>query len=110
MPGFTPLYDWVMADPELTQSEALIVCRVLRWGENGCWESNSTIARGLKMTPRGVRKIIKRLVHKEWLAPLYPTKRKRILLIDPQRLTAGPLFQKIGVAVMKKLVAESMKP
>jgi hypothetical protein len=99
-----------MEKDDLSRTEALVVCRVLRWGGNGCWESNATIAKGLKLTTRGVREIIKRLVRKEWLAPLYPSKRKRILFIDPKQLTAGPLFQKIGVAVMKKLVAESMKP
>jgi len=86
--GFTPLFNWVMENPELSNSEAQIVCRVLRWRESGCFESNATIGKQLKMNPRTVRRLVKELVCKEWLAALYPTKYRRLLFVDPKRLVA----------------------
>lgn len=109
MAGFTPLYDWVMAAPDLSNKEAQIVCRVLRWGEGGCFESNATLGRQLKMDPRTVRRLVKELVKKEWLAVLYPRRQQRLIFVDPRRLTAGPLFERIGAATMKRIVAEKMK-
>ena len=102
MPRFTPLYDWVM-ESELSQTDALVFTRVLMWGERGCFESSATIAKRLKMTPRSVQRIIKGLVHKEWLAVLPLTKYKRIIYPDPRRLTAGPLFRGLGITITQKL-------
>ena len=62
------------------------------------------------MNSRTVRRLIKSLVQKEWLAVLYPRRHQRLIYVDPKRLTAGPLFEKLGVEVMKKIAAESMKP
>ncbi len=105
-PAFTPLYDWVM-ESELSNSEAQMICRVLRWGERGCFESNATIGRRLKMNPRTVRRLIKTLIRKEWLAVLYQTKHKRLIFVDPKRLTAGPLFEELGEKVRKKISART---
>ncbi|MFZ0035237.1 MAG: hypothetical protein WAK60_09670 [Sedimentisphaerales bacterium] len=84
--GFTPLFDWVMDNPELSNSEAQIVCRVLRGCEGGCFESNATIGRQLKMDPRTVRRLIKKLSLKEWLTVHYPDKYHRTISVDPKRL------------------------
>ena len=104
MPGFTPLYDWVMAEPDLTHYEALIVCRVLRWGKNGCWESNAKLGKALKMDPRTIQRTVKSLVIKEWLWVFYPKRHIREMHIEEKRLAAGPLFREIGVATMKKKI------
>jgi len=110
MPGFTPLWDWVMADRELTHSEALIVCRILRWGKNGCWESNAKIGKALKMDSRTVQRTVKSLVVKEWLWVFYPKKQVREIHVEEKRLAAGPLFRQIGTATMKKKVAYGTLP
>lgn len=98
-----------MEAPDLTNSDAQIVCRVLRWGEGGCFESNATIGRRLKMDPRTVRRLIKGLKMKQWLAVLHETKNRRIIFVDPQRLTAGPLFREIGAAAAKKILTMKMR-
>ena len=89
--NFTPLYDWVLSE-ELTLLEAALVCRVLRWGENGCYESSRTLARLFKSDPRTIQRTVKRLVQDEWLAALYPDPWHRVLFINPSRLNPGPLF------------------
>jgi len=107
--GFTPLWQWVMEDKELTQNQALIICRVLRWKDGGCYESNSQIAKCLKMDARTVQRNIKILVKKkQWLAVLYPTRRLRIIYVDPKRLTAGPLFRAMGTSIIKKMTAYNL--
>lgn len=107
---YTPLWDWVMEDPDLTGTEALVVCRVLRWREGGCFESNTTLGRKLKLDPRTVQRTVKRLVKREWLAVCYFSKRNRIIYVNPKRLAAGPLFERIGIEVMKKMVAYGTTP
>lgn len=102
MERYTKLYDWVMAS-ELSRPEALVFSRVLNYGDRGCFESAATIARKLKMTPRSVQRIIKRLEQKEWLAILPESKHRRTIYADPIRLTAGPLFRGMGVRINKKL-------
>jgi len=102
MERYTKLYDWVM-ESELSQPEALVFSRVLMWGDRGCFESAATMAKKLKMTPRSVQRIIKRLVHREWLAVLPESKHRRTIYADPKRLTAGPLFRGLGVRINKKL-------
>ena len=107
--SFTPLWGWVMEDKGLSQNQALIVCRVLRWRDGGCYESNASLAKALKMDARTVQRNIKELVRKEWLVVFYPNKKSRNIFVDPQRLTAGPLFRQIGTAVIKKLTAYKLK-
>ncbi|MDD5501937.1 MAG: hypothetical protein PHH26_00545 [Candidatus Thermoplasmatota archaeon] len=97
-----------MKAPDLTTFEALIVCRILRWGNGGCFESNATLGEELKMDSRTVRRLVGKLIRKEWLTALYETKYRRILYVHPKRLTAGPLFENVGAATMVKMLAAKM--
>lgn len=89
---FTPLYDWVAKRKDLTLMEKILICRILRWGDSGCWEKYSTIARFYGVNRCTVIRAIKSLVDKEWLLPPLPDGRIRILYINPEKLTPGPLF------------------
>lgn len=105
---YTPLWDWVMERNDLTVAEKLVICRVLRWREGGCFESNRTIGRKTGLHPRTVQKVVKKLVHRQWLAHLPLTKRSRQIWVDPSRMTAGPLFEKIGTAAIKAITTHSL--
>lgn len=98
-PGFTPLYEWVIEETD-SLAEAAIICRVLRWGKGGCYESNARLGRKLNMHPRTIQRLIKGLVNKEWLALLYPQPQHRVMYVNPRRLTPGPLFD-IAVSKIK---------
>lgn len=76
--------------------DGLIIGRILRWGKSGCAETNERLSKAFHIDRRTIIRSIKKLVHSEWLAPLYPTKRLRILYVNPEKLTAGPLFGKKG--------------
>lgn len=89
---FTPLYDWLAEREDLSLLEKLIICRVLRFGEGGCFESYSTMAKAFHVDRSNLIKNIKSLVKKQWLAPLYETKYVRVLWVDPDRFSVGPLF------------------
>lgn len=109
--GFTPLYAWVMARGDLTPLEKMIVCEVLRWKDAGCWESNATIAKKVGANKRSVKRAIKKLSvlegkvyfdkgrktrGKGWLIRCPESNRRRIIYVEPVRLSLGPLF---GVVV-----------
>lgn len=110
---FTPVPEWVMARSDLTQLEKLIVCRVIRWGNNGCWESTATLARVLGANPRSIQRAVKRLARpktkggKDWLIVCYETAQRRRIYISPVRLSAGCLFE--PTASDRKLTASDRK-
>lgn len=115
MPGFTPLYDWVMKKEELTQNEALIICRVLSYKDNGCWESSAEMGKALSMDIRTVQRNINSLVDEDrqggkWLIRCRISRRYRFLFISPSKLEAGPLYDyvKVGTEIIKKITAYNM--
>lgn len=93
---FTPLYDWVAERSDLSLLEKLIVCRVLRYGRGGCYESYASIARAFHVDRRQLIRTIKNLVQKQWLAVLSREKNGRVFYreywVNPDRFSAGPLF------------------
>jgi len=91
---FTPCYEWIMVRKDLDLHEKLVLCRVLKYKDGGCFESNARIATFLSMHTRTVQRVIKRLVRKQWVAALYDTYQKRTLFVDPEKLLVGPLFAK----------------
>jgi len=110
MPGFTPLYGWVMESEELTHSEGLVVCRVLKYKENGCYESSSNIGKALKMDIRTAQRNINALCEKGWLVRCRITKKYRYLFVHPSKLKAGPLYDyvKVGTEIIKRITAYNM--
>lgn len=111
MPGFTPLYDWVMENEEITQSEGMIVCRVLKYKGNGCYESSANIGLALDMDIRTVQRNINALCSKDkkWLIRCRVGK-WRFLFINPSKLEAGPLYDyiKVGTEIIKRITAYKM--
>ena len=54
---FTPFYYWVgllVHKGKLTMSQGLVLCRVKRWGNAGCWESYAEMAKTLGLSQRQV--------------------------------------------------------
>jgi len=92
---YTPLYEWVAECTDLTLREALVLCRVRMWGNNGCFESDATLGKKLKLSRATVKRAIKSLLDKT--PPLIEKthrdkkKQKRILKFNFQ-LTNLPLF------------------
>lgn len=117
MPGFTPLYAWVMENEELTRSEGMVVCRVLKYKAKGCWESSGKIGKALDMDIRTVQRNIVSLGEQDrkggkWLIILrpFPWWRLRYLFINPSKLEAGPLYDyvRVGTEIIKKITAYNM--
>ena len=114
MPDYTPLHSWVMEDEKLTTAQSLIVCRVLKYGANGCYESSSNIGKALKLDLRTVQRNIVVLSDKDredgqWLIKL-KVSRWRFLFPHPNKLIAGPLWREMGVKIIKKITAYNMAP
>lgn len=108
--NFTPLYEWIMVRKDLDLFEKLIICRVLKYKDGGCFESNARIAKFLSMHTRTVQRVAKRLVQKDWLAPLYESAQRRILFVNPEKLLPGPLFVKCKYNnVPTKIVAHNLR-
>ena len=104
---FTPFYEYITAKKELDLHEKLIVCRVLRWKEAGCFESNNTLSKALSMHRRTIQRVIKRLVRLGWVGCLYdPTPRDRTMWINPEKLIDGPLFVNCGYNYVPSIIAE----
>lgn len=101
---FTLFYDWIAEQKNLTLLEKLIICKVLRYGKNGCYESYRSIARKFGIDHSNLTKAVKSLIRKEWLCVLYESKYKRILYVVPDRLSAGPLFNLDGVNIPRPVV------
>lgn len=89
---YIKVFEWILRHPELTALEALIVSHVIRYGINGCFQSNATLGRLFKKHPRQIQRIIKLLTRKGWLAPLYPKRQERIIYATPKEPPLGPLF------------------
>ena len=91
--AFTPLFEWVMdSDKDLTMLEGLIIGEVYRFGANGCHETSATLAKKFHVHRSSVIRAIKKLIRKEWIAAVWPVRDQRILFINSEKLTAGPLF------------------
>lgn len=104
---YIKVYEWLLTHPELTTLEALIVSHIIRWDKNGCYQSNAELGKLFKKHPRHIQRIIKSLVKRGWLAPLYPTKYDRFIWATPKNPPIGPLFdykQKSMQAISKKTV------
>ena len=94
-PPFTPYFDWIAEKKELSMLEKLIICKVLRYGVKGCFEGNENMARRMGVDRRNLIRTIKNLVIKQWLIIHLEGPRgrqKRYLWVNPEKLTAGPLF------------------
>ena len=110
MAGYTKLWDWVMANGELTLNEKMVYCRVLRWQGNDCYESNARMGKGLGIHGRTVQRCVESLVEKKWLQRFLLNKRFRVLLPHPDKLEAGPLFlKKFGVTAIKRIIVHSLR-
>ena len=62
---FTPFYYWVgslVHQGKLTMSQGLVLCRVRRWGNAGCWESYNDIAKTLGLSQRQVIRAVLDLI------------------------------------------------
>lgn len=110
MPGFTPIYAWVMESKELTRSEGLVICRVLKYKGKGCWEGSEKIGLALDMDIRTVQRTINRLCDKGWLVRCRITKKYRYLFVHWSKLEAGPLYDyvKVGTEIIKRIMAYNM--
>ena len=89
---FTPLFDWVAQRKDLTILEKVLISKVLRFADNGCYESSANLAKDFGLDRRTVQRSVKDLIQKEWLIVFYERKPKRTLYIAPDKLKAGPLF------------------
>jgi len=91
---YTPFYEWAAAWLELSLPEALVLCRVKRWGNGGCTESNETLSRVLKLSVPTVKRAIKTLLKKEVIkneSRKLRGRKQRLLLFNFER-TNLPLF------------------
>ena len=84
---FTPLYEWLSSFPEISQNEALVISRVKMWGQQGCFESYTRIAKFLKLDRSTVIRIVKQCVDKEYLLMEKKGKAKRFLWFNHDRFT-----------------------
>ena len=96
---FTPYYEWAARWSELILPEALLLCRLKMWGNEGSFESNRTLARVLKLSVPTVKRGIISLLNKT--PPLIirkyrdAAKQKRVLIFNFQR-TDLPLFDSLN--------------
>jgi len=93
MEQYIKVYEWLLRHTELNVMEAIIVSHIIRWDQKGCFQSNYELATLFKKHPRHLQRIIKSLVKRGWLAPLYPNKRTRILYATLKEPPIGPLFE-----------------
>jgi len=92
---FTAVYDWLARRKDINSTEVLIIARILRFGRPGCYMSNATLANALGMDRTTLIRALKILIHKEWVAPLYPKRGERILYINEAMLDDMPLFANV---------------
>lgn len=84
---FTPFYEWVAENielKELTLPEALVLCRIRMWGNAGCFESYSTIAKKLKIGQRTVIRAVSVLLTKKLIERKKKGKREKRLYFNFQ--------------------------
>jgi len=87
------VYEWVLKHPDLTCSEALLLCEIMRW-PNGCYKSSNQLGKLLRSDTRTIQRRIKSLIAKQWIAVLPDQKRNmRILYATPKEPPIGPLFE-----------------
>lgn len=93
---FTPFYEWVAGLEDLTLAEALVLCRIKMWGNAGCFEKYSTLARMLKLGQRTVIRAVMSLREKDYIKVRYLDKarQKRILLFNFERTNLPIIDQK----------------
>lgn len=102
---YIKVYEWILRHPELTRFEALLVCEVMRW-PNGCYKSSQSLADLLRSDQRTIRRTIKSLCKRQWLAILREGKNKRMLWATPKEPPIGPLFdyqQKAARAMIEQV-------
>lgn len=110
---FTPLYDWIAKRHDLSLLEKLIVCRVLRYGDGGCFESYSNISKAFHIDRSNLIKNIQALKRKQWLAVLYEPKNRRVIWVNPDKFresdegSPGPLFE---LPAVQKSKCSGLKP
>lgn len=108
---FTPFYDWIAERDDLSLLEKLIVCRVLRYGEGGCYESYANIAKAFHVDRRQLIRTIQSLVQRQWLAVLEREKDGRVVYreywVNPDMFSAGPLFD---LPAVRKSKGSGLKP
>lgn len=108
---FTPLYDWVASRGDLSLLEKLVICRVLRYGVGGCYESYTNIAKAFHVDRRQLIRTIQSLVQKQWLAVLPRENKGRVFYreywVNPEKFSAGPLFD---LPAVKESRAGGLKP
>lgn len=84
---FTPFYEWVakmVIKEELKLSEALVLCRVKMWGNAGCCEAYSTIAKRLGLGERTVIRAVSVLMSKNLIERKKKGKREKRLYFNFQ--------------------------
>jgi len=92
---FTAVYDWLARRRDLNSTEKLIVAHILRYGRSGCYKSNKMLAGDLGIDKRTLARAVKELVVKDWIAPLYESRRRRVLYINEAMLDDMPLFESV---------------
>jgi hypothetical protein len=90
---FTALYDWLARRRDLNSTEKMIISHILRYGRTGCYKSNKMLAGDLGIDKRTLGRAVSGLVHKDWIAQLYETRRRRVLFINELMLDDMPLFE-----------------
>jgi len=93
---FTPFYEWVAELEDLTLAEALVLCRIKMWGNAGCFEKYSTLAKMLKLGQRTVIRAVMSLREKDYIKVKYLDKacQKRILIFNFERTNLPIIDQK----------------
>lgn len=102
---FTPLFDWITERDDLSLLEKIIVCKVLRFGEGGCYESYANIAKDFHIDRRQLIRTFQSLVSRQWLAVLERERNGRVVYreywVNPDMFSAGPLFDLPAVQMSK---------
>jgi len=93
---FTAIYDWLAEIADLNSNEKIIIAHVLRFHPAGCYKSNNRLAKDLGIDRSTVIRTLKGLIDKEWIAPLYETRRDRILYVSEVKRNNMPLFDAIS--------------
>lgn len=83
---FTPVEDWLARRKDLSAFEKLLIAKIKRYGLSGCFMGSRNLGKSLGVDFRTVQKTIADLIREGWLAPLYPTKYKRILYVSEEKL------------------------
>lgn len=84
---YTPFYEWVaelVVSNMLKLPEALVLCRIKMWGNAGCYEAYSTIAKRLGLGERTVIRAVGVLMSKKLIYRKKKSKREKRLYFNIQ--------------------------